>query len=68
MLPIGGGLNGKSPIFVPAGTSIIFNVYAMHRRQDLFGQDAEEFRPERWENKSLRPGYVCVLDFYGISI
>ena len=21
----------------------------MHRRKDLFGEDAEEYRPERWE-------------------
>lgn len=27
----------------------------MQRRKDLFGDDAEEFRPERWEE--LRPGW-----------
>lgn len=27
----------------------------MHRRKDLFGEDADEYKPERWE--SLRVGW-----------
>ena len=27
----------------------------MHRRKDFYGEDAEEFKPERWE--TLRPGW-----------
>ena len=34
-----------------------YSVYAMHRRKDFYGEDAEEFKPERWE--TLRPGWVC---------
>ena len=25
----------------------------MHRRKDLYGEDAEDFRPERWEEENL---------------
>lgn len=50
VLPRGGGPLGDEPIHVPKGCVVIYSVYAMHRRKELFGDDAEEFRPERWEN------------------
>ena len=50
-LPVGGGKDEKSPIFVKAGTMVAFHVAALHRRRDLWGQDADEFRPERWESE-----------------
>jgi len=49
-LPVGGGPDGKSPIFIEKGQPVLYSVYAMHRRKDLYGPDAEIFRPERWEN------------------
>ena len=55
VLPVGGGEDGRSPLFVPKGHMINYSVWAMHRRTDLYGPDAEEFRPERWEK--LRPGW-----------
>jgi cytochrome P450 len=55
ILPLGGGPDGKSPVFVPKGTEFAYSVYAMHRRKDIYGKDAEEFRPERWEK--LRPSW-----------
>lgn len=54
ILPIGGGPDGKEPVFVPKRSVIRYQVWAMHRREDIYGSDAEEFRPERWE--SLRLG------------
>jgi hypothetical protein len=33
----------------PKGTSVAYSVYTMHRRPDLYGMDAELFRPERWD-------------------
>lgn len=54
-IPVGGGPDGKSPVFVPKGRSISYSVYAMHRREDIYGPDAAEFKPERWEK--LRPAW-----------
>ena len=49
VLPTGGGPHGSSPVLVRQGDNVAYCVYAMHRRKDLFGEDAAEFRPNRWE-------------------
>ncbi|KAF5018566.1 hypothetical protein F66182_9440 [Fusarium sp. NRRL 66182] len=49
ILPCGGGADGKAPVLVPKGCMVIYTVFALHRRKDLWGDDADEFRPERWE-------------------
>ncbi|KAL8859596.1 MAG: hypothetical protein Q9178_003995 [Gyalolechia marmorata] len=60
-LPLGGGVDGKSPVFVPKGTIVVYCIYAMHRRPDLYGEDADEFKPDRWLDeggkKGLRVGW-----------
>ncbi|QDS75703.1 hypothetical protein FKW77_007924 [Venturia effusa] len=55
VIPVGGGPEGKDPIFVAKGDIVVYTAYAMHRRKDYYGEDADEFRPERWE--TLRPGW-----------
>lgn len=45
--PEGDTIDGR---FVPGGTRIAHNTYAVQRRQDIFGDDADVFRPERWLN------------------
>lgn len=61
VLPLGGGKDGKSPIFVPKGTVTMWGLFALHRRRDIFGDDADEFKPERWlegkGGKELKPGW-----------
>jgi cytochrome P450 len=55
-IPRGGGADGKAPVFVENGKMIVYQVYSMHRRPDLWGADANEFRPERWE--TARPMFA----------
>lgn len=49
VLPTGGGRNGQSPILVKKGWITQTNPYALHRSTKFYGEDAEEFKPERWE-------------------
>ncbi|KAK4543514.1 hypothetical protein LTR36_005409 [Oleoguttula mirabilis] len=46
--------DGASPVFVTKGTLVCYNVYALHRRKDFYGSDADDFRPERWEDGKLQ--------------
>ncbi|KAI9871006.1 MAG: hypothetical protein M1830_003538 [Pleopsidium flavum] len=57
-LPRGGGPDGNSPIFVRKDQQIDYSVHAMHHRKDLWGQDAEEFKPERWVEKKVGWEYL----------
>lgn len=54
-LPSGGVPDGQSPIYVHKGQMIVYQAYSLHRRRDLWGPDANVFRPERWYN--ARPGF-----------
>ncbi|PNY22929.1 Cytochrome P450 [Tolypocladium capitatum] len=61
-IPYGGGADGNSPLFVRKGVVVMYNLYAMHRDERVFGRDPEAFVPERW--KDLRPGWAY-LPFSG---
>ena len=75
VLPVGGGKNGQSPVFVPKGTTVRYNIYSMHRREDFYGPDAHLYRPDRWEE--LRTGWeylpfnggprICVGQQYALT-
>jgi len=62
-LPRGGGPDGKSPIILEEGQHVHYTVFSLHRRKEAYGEDAEEFNPERWEN--LRVGAWDYLPFNG---
>ncbi|KAM7195486.1 Pisatin demethylase [Rhypophila sp. PSN 637] len=52
--PEGTELDGH---FFPGGTSLAVNGWVLHRDKETFGQDADDFRPERWledEEKSRK--------------
>ncbi|KAL8819107.1 MAG: hypothetical protein Q9191_007804 [Dirinaria sp. TL-2023a] len=52
VLPRGGGPDGSSPILVRRGEVVSFSPYVNSRRKNIYGPDADEFRPERWESGS----------------
>ena len=49
ILPKGGGPNGDSPIFAHAGTGFDTSWYNLHRLESIWGKNADEFKPDRWE-------------------
>ena len=53
VIPKGGGPDGQSPVMIPKGKGIGWSTYHMHRQKDLYGSDAESYRPERWETGEL---------------
>ncbi|RQM04940.1 hypothetical protein DH86_00004288, partial [Scytalidium sp. 3C] len=61
VLPEGGGPDHTQPIVVRAGEGVGYSAYVMQRRSELWGEDSDEFRPERWEGRKL--GW----DFIGFS-
>jgi len=51
ILPVGGGTDGKAPVFVEKGTMVALDLYSLHHDKDIWGDDAFEFNPHRWEGK-----------------
>ncbi|KAF2459643.1 putative cytochrome P450 family protein [Lineolata rhizophorae] len=50
-IPVGGGADGKSPVFVPKDTEVNYYVHVMHRMKEIWGPDVEDWKPERFENR-----------------
>ncbi|KAF7318193.1 hypothetical protein HMN09_00327600 [Mycena chlorophos] len=55
------------PFYIPAGTKIMYSVFLMHRRKDLWGPTADEFDPNRFLDDRLRKYVIsnpfCFLPF-----
>ncbi|TVY68729.1 Cytochrome P450 monooxygenase lepH [Lachnellula suecica] len=58
-LPRGGGPDGTSPVFVGKGTIVYSLPYHIHHDKDIWGDDADGFRPERWA-EGTRKGWQFV--------
>jgi cytochrome P450 len=52
-LPVGGGPDRKQPIAIKKGEQVGYSAYVMQRRKDIWGPDADDFVPARWEGRKL---------------
>ena len=57
-LPRGGGPDGKSKVLLPRGSFVLYCPWGLHRSTAIYGPDAKDFRPQRWE--SLRVGWEYI--------
>ncbi|KAJ5121706.1 Cytochrome P450 E-class CYP52 [Penicillium atrosanguineum] len=57
-LPRGGGEDGTSPIYIRKGRTVMYGTYVLHRRKDIWGQDAEIFNPDRWADRKVTWEYI----------
>lgn len=55
VLPRGGGPDGTAPILMRRGELVVDSQYVNARRKNVYGPDAEELRPERWEGNQTNP-------------
>ncbi|KZP20533.1 cytochrome P450 [Athelia psychrophila] len=44
----------EKPLYIPAKTTCVYSVFAMHRRTDLWGPDALEFDPDRFLDERVK--------------
>lgn len=58
VLPTGGGEDGMQPVTIQKGTRVNFCPYLIHRRTDIWGEDAWEFRPDRWDGRKVGWEYI----------
>lgn len=53
-LPLGGGKDGKSKVFIPQGSIVEYSVFVMHRRKDygvmtLRSFDLRDGKERKWD-------------------
>lgn len=52
-------------VSIPAGTTVGCNPVSLHRNPDIFGEDAEDYRPERWLDAATRKEFDRFNLIYG---
>ncbi|KAL8919076.1 MAG: hypothetical protein Q9208_006960 [Pyrenodesmia sp. 3 TL-2023] len=50
-LPVGGGPDGASHVFVRKRTQAKIRTYDFYKRADPWGSNSHNFKPERWQSK-----------------
>jgi benzoate 4-monooxygenase len=51
--------------YFPPGTVLSVPTYTMHHSKEIWGEDADEFRPERWEDATPRQRNAFIPFSYG---
>lgn len=51
---------------IPAGTIVGVNAAVIHRNTDIFGADANDFRPERWLDRDKAK--IKTMDRYLLTV
>jgi benzoate 4-monooxygenase len=64
IVPPGPGVNIQNHHF-PQGTVLSVPSYTIHHSKEIWGSDADEFRPERWENTTDRQKDAFIPFSYG---
>lgn len=52
-IPRGGGPDGNSPLYVKKGQEVNYIVHIMHNREDIWGADVADFKPDRWIGRKV---------------
>jgi cytochrome P450 len=60
-LPVGGSPDQQSPIAVKKGQIVVFSTFLMQRRKDLYGENALELKPKRWQQRIPAWYYIPCL-------
>jgi cytochrome P450 len=53
-IPKSGGLDGLHLLLIRKGVGVGFSLYYIHQEKSRYGDDANEFRPKRWEGSELK--------------
>ena len=53
---------------LPGGTIVGVNAHVVHRDKEVFGQDAEDFRPERWLEPNAEHLKAMDRAFFAVSV
>lgn len=61
ILPHGGGLLGQESILLQTGDEVGISFAPLHLDPEIWGQDAEEFKPERWANLKQSWNFIPFL-------
>ena len=57
-LPKGGGSDQQSPVLVKKGTTVCCGIWCVQHDPDIWGEDVQEFKPERWQNRTATWEYI----------